>query len=50
MRIDEQIGFDIAFDDKTDAFLDRVAPERVESQLRKFLTEVVPGIAEYSET
>ncbi|WP_280494645.1 hypothetical protein [Nocardia asiatica] len=47
---DEQIGFDIEFDDKTQAFLDWVAPERMESQIRKFLSDTVPGIADYSDT
>ncbi|WP_406273690.1 hypothetical protein OH799_35315 [Nocardia sp. NBC_00881] len=46
---DEQIGFDIEFDDKTQAFLDWVAPERMESRIRKFLSSTVPGIAGYSD-
>ncbi|WP_218024955.1 hypothetical protein, partial [Nocardia pseudovaccinii] len=29
-------------------FLDWVAPEQMESQVRKFLTDTIPGIAEYS--
>ncbi|BCK57216.1 hypothetical protein [Nocardia wallacei] len=46
---DEQLGFDIEFDAKTQAFLDWVASDHMESQVRKFLTETVPGIAGYSE-
>ncbi|GAB2684098.1 hypothetical protein [Nocardia thraciensis] len=45
---DDQIGFDIEFDDKTQAFLEWAAPERMESQVRTFLAETVPGIADYS--
>ncbi|WP_280304771.1 hypothetical protein [Nocardia abscessus] len=41
---DEQIGFDIEFDDKTQAFLDWVAPERMESQVRAFLDTAVPNM------
>ncbi|MFE7796906.1 hypothetical protein [Nocardia sp. NPDC057440] len=47
---DEQIGFEIEFDDKTQAFLDWVAPERMESKIRKFLSDTVPGIADYGDT
>ncbi|MBB5916816.1 hypothetical protein BJY24_005728 [Nocardia transvalensis] len=46
---DEQIGFDIDFDEKTQAFLDWVAPELMESRVRAFLTDTVPGIAAYSD-
>ncbi|WP_067478117.1 hypothetical protein [Nocardia amamiensis] len=46
---DEQIGFDIEFDDKTQSFLDWVAPERMESEVRAFLTETIPGIADYTD-
>ncbi|MFF0492585.1 hypothetical protein ACFYTQ_26445 [Nocardia sp. NPDC004068] len=46
---DDQIGFDIEFDEKTQAWLDWVAPERMESQIRKLLAETVPGIADYSD-
>jgi hypothetical protein len=45
----EQMGFDIEFDEKTQAFLDWVAPERMESQIRSFLTTTVPGIADYDD-
>ncbi|MBF6163414.1 hypothetical protein IU486_01330 [Streptomyces gardneri] len=45
----EQFGFDIEFDDKTQAFLEWVAPERMESQIRDFLSATVPGIADYSD-
>ncbi|MEV4126946.1 hypothetical protein [Nocardia sp. NPDC049707] len=48
MGNDEQIGFDIEFDDKTQGFLDWVAPERMESEVSKFLTDTIPGIADYS--
>jgi hypothetical protein len=47
---DEQIGFDIEFDDKTQAFLDWVAPERMESEIRAFLAETTPGVAAYADT
>ncbi|MBF6340317.1 hypothetical protein IU450_31150 [Nocardia abscessus] len=43
---DEQIGFDIEFDDKTQAFLDWVAPERMESGVRAFLSATVPDMAD----
>lgn len=43
---DEQIGFDMEFDDKTQAFLDWVAPERMESGVRRFLEATIPDIAE----
>ncbi|MBF6172542.1 hypothetical protein [Nocardia blacklockiae] len=46
---DEQIGFDIEFDDKTQAFLDWVAPENMEAHVRAFLSDTVPGIADYSD-
>ncbi|MFJ1460377.1 hypothetical protein [Nocardia sp. N2S4-5] len=46
---DEQIGFDIQFDDKTQAFLEWATPELMESQIRAFLTQTVPGIADYSD-
>ncbi|WP_454194800.1 hypothetical protein [Nocardia sp. Marseille-Q1738] len=42
---DEQIGFDIEFDDKTQAFLDWVAPEHMESGVRAFLAEMVPDVS-----
>lgn len=45
----EQMGFDIEFDEKTQAFLDWVAPERMESQIRAFLAATVLGIAEYDD-
>lgn len=45
----EQMGFDIEFDDKTQAFLDWAAPEHMESKIRAFLTDTVPGIATYEE-
>uniref|UniRef100_UPI003F49968B hypothetical protein n=1 Tax=Nocardia suismassiliense TaxID=2077092 RepID=UPI003F49968B len=43
------MGFDIEFDDKTKAFLDWVAPERMESEVRAFLAEVTPDIGEDSQ-
>ncbi|MGK8500900.1 hypothetical protein [Nocardia asiatica] len=43
---DDQIGFDIEFDDKTQAFLDWVAPERMESKVREFLAATVPDMAD----
>jgi hypothetical protein len=42
----EQFGFDMEFDDKTQAFLDWVAPERMESGVREFLAATVPDIAD----
>lgn len=45
-----QMGFDIEFDDKTQAYLDWVAPEQMEAQVRSFLTETVPGVAGYDDT
>ncbi|MBF6071694.1 hypothetical protein [Nocardia farcinica] len=47
---DDQLGFDIEFDAKTTAFLEWVAPERMEAQIRAFLTDTVPGIADYTDT
>ncbi|GAB2730362.1 hypothetical protein [Nocardia thraciensis] len=47
MSDDEQIGFDIEFDDKTQAFLDWVKPEAMESGVRKLLGETLSGIADY---
>ncbi|WP_280251302.1 hypothetical protein [Nocardia abscessus] len=41
---DEQIGFDIEFDDKTQAFLEWVAPEGMESGVRAFLAATVPDM------
>ncbi|WP_039804428.1 hypothetical protein [Nocardia araoensis] len=46
---DDQIGFDMEFDDKTQAFLDWVAPERMESEVHAFLAEVVPDMSHHSE-
>ncbi len=46
---DEQIGFDIEFDDKTQAFLDWVAPERMESGVRAFLAVTVPDMADEAQ-
>ncbi|MFJ1461265.1 hypothetical protein [Nocardia sp. N2S4-5] len=46
---DEQMGFDIEFDDTTQAFLKWATPELMESQVRAFLKETVPGIADYSD-
>ncbi|WP_157124868.1 hypothetical protein [Nocardia pseudovaccinii] len=48
MGNDEQIGFDIEFDDKTQAFLDWVATEHMESKISRFLTETIPDVADYS--
>ncbi|WP_405159647.1 hypothetical protein OG203_24610 [Nocardia sp. NBC_01499] len=47
--MDDQMGFDIEFDDKTQAFIEWVAPERMEAQIQAFLTETVPGIAHYAD-
>lgn len=44
---DEQIGFDIEFDDKTQAFLEWVKPENMESGIRKFFGETLGGVADY---
>ncbi|WP_433624654.1 hypothetical protein [Nocardia sp. CA-120079] len=49
MGNDEQIGFDIEFDDKTQAFLDWVAPERMESEIRAFLSTAVPNLGNDAE-
>ncbi|MBF6171095.1 hypothetical protein [Nocardia blacklockiae] len=46
---DEQIGFDIDFDDKTQAFLEWAEPENMEAQVRAFLADTVPGIADYAD-
>ncbi len=46
---DEQIGFDIEFDDKTQAFLDWVAPERMESGVRAFLAVTVPHMPDEAQ-
>ncbi|WP_305780344.1 hypothetical protein [Nocardia nova] len=46
----DQMGFDIEFDEKTQAFLEWVAPERMEQQVRSFLTETVPDIADYEDS
>ncbi|MFE7801273.1 hypothetical protein [Nocardia sp. NPDC057440] len=46
----DQIGFDIEFDEKTEAFLDWVAPERMESAIQAFLADTIPGIADYTDT
>lgn len=46
MGNDEQIGFDIEFDDKTQAWLDWVAPDRMESGVRAFLANVAPDISD----
>ncbi|MGK8491486.1 hypothetical protein [Nocardia asiatica] len=43
---DDQIGFDMEFDDKTQAFLDWVDPERMESGVRAFLAATVPEMEE----
>ncbi|MGK8520372.1 hypothetical protein ACRS6B_01845 [Nocardia asteroides] len=43
---DDQMGFEMEFDDKTKAFLDWVAPERMESKVREFLTVTVPDMAD----
>ncbi len=45
---DEQFGFDIEFDEKTEAFLAWAAPERMQAGVRLFLADTVPGIADYS--
>ncbi|MGK8510390.1 hypothetical protein ACRS5S_20865 [Nocardia asiatica] len=46
---EEQIGFDMEFDDKTQAFLDWVAPERMEAGVRAFLAAIVPDISSDSQ-
>lgn len=38
------MGFDIEFDDKTQAFLDWVAPEHMASEVHAFLAKVVPDL------
>lgn len=45
---DEQFGFDIEFDEKTEAFLAWAAPERMQAGVRLFLSDTIPGIADYS--
>ncbi|MGX1778658.1 hypothetical protein ACWIGW_41580 [Nocardia brasiliensis] len=47
--MDDQIGFDIEFDEKTQAFLDWVAPERMEAEVREFLATTVPAAPEAAE-
>ncbi|MEV6340276.1 hypothetical protein AB0M12_36810 [Nocardia vinacea] len=44
----EQIGFDIEFDEKTQAWLDWVAPERIESQVNTFVAETL-GLTEIGD-
>ncbi|MGK8504164.1 hypothetical protein [Nocardia asiatica] len=46
---EDQMGFDIEFDAATEAYLDWVAPERMESQIQNFLSDTVPGIADFSD-
>ncbi|MEU4340149.1 hypothetical protein AB0H00_02590 [Nocardia sp. NPDC023852] len=46
---DEQIGFEIEFDDKTQAFLDWVASDRMETRVREFLTKTAPDMPDDSE-
>lgn len=46
---DDQIGFDIEFDDQTQAFLDWVAPERMDSEVQAFLVKAAPAIGDDSE-
>lgn len=46
---DEQIGFDIEFDEQTEAFLDWVAPERMESEVQAFLARVAPDLSDDSQ-
>lgn len=41
---DDQMGFDIEFDAATEAYLDWVAPERMESGVREFLAVTVPDM------
>ncbi|MER7453191.1 hypothetical protein ABTW96_23190 [Nocardia beijingensis] len=43
---DDQMGFDIEFDAATEAYLDWVAPERMESGVRAFLAATVPDMAD----
>lgn len=44
---DGQFGFEIEFDEKTQAWLEWSAPERMEAEVRAFLAETVPGIVDY---
>jgi len=44
---DDQLGFEIEFDDKTQKILDWIAPAAMESGVRAFLADTVPGIADY---
>ncbi|BCK56198.1 hypothetical protein [Nocardia wallacei] len=48
MGDDDQLGFAIEFDEKTQAFLEWVEPALMESKVRAFLTDTVPGIADYA--
>ncbi|MEU6830020.1 hypothetical protein ABZ894_15350 [Nocardia beijingensis] len=41
---DDQMGFDIEFDAATEAYLDWVSPERMESKVREFLAVTVPDM------
>ncbi|MGW5726573.1 hypothetical protein [Nocardia beijingensis] len=43
---DDQMGFDIEFHAATEAYLDWVAPERMESGVREFLAATVPDMAD----
>ncbi|RJO79288.1 hypothetical protein D5S18_02865 [Nocardia panacis] len=46
---DDQFGFDIDWDAKTQAYLDWAAPERMESGIRAFLAQAAPSIGFDSE-
>ncbi|KZM70744.1 hypothetical protein [Nocardia terpenica] len=41
---DDQLGFDIEYDEKTQAWLDWVAPDHMESRVRAFLAEAAPEV------
>lgn len=45
MESENQLGFDIDFDDKTQAWLRWVAPEHMESEIRAFLAEVASDVS-----
>ena len=42
---DEQLGFEIEFDAKTQAYFEWVAPERMETKIQKFLAEISEGMS-----
>ncbi|MCC3318296.1 hypothetical protein [Nocardia africana] len=46
---DDQLGFDIDFDERSQQWLDWIAPQQIEAAIRALLTDTVPGVADYSE-